>query len=167
MNTTPEIRLRLQRELPTIRSVAGWSAEDLADLLEISRQTIVNLENADELKMTVVQYRAIRSLIDDKAKEMESACDDTLNKVTRILVDMDDSAENIKKDIRKCAEHAKKESGRRAGAQATSFAVTQAITANTKLRDIPLGSLIGGAAILGELLYGKNKHDNGKEKSKK
>ena len=48
MNMSADAVERLRRDLPTIRNVVGWSAERLAELLEVSRVTIVNLENTEK-----------------------------------------------------------------------------------------------------------------------
>ena len=63
---------RLQRYLPLIRSCAGWTAQDLADKLEVSRQSISAWENYDfkngekGVKLSRIQYLAIRKLLDDE-----------------------------------------------------------------------------------------------------
>jgi len=67
-----EEAIRLQRHLPLFRACAGWTAKDLADKLEVSRQSISAWENysADGnkkgVKMTAIQYYAIRKLLDDE-----------------------------------------------------------------------------------------------------
>ena len=64
--------IRLQRHLPLFRACAGWTAKDLAEKLEVSRQSISAWENYDErtpkkgVKMTAIQYYAIRKLLDDE-----------------------------------------------------------------------------------------------------
>ena len=69
--------IRLQRHLPLFRACAGWTAKDLAERLEVSRQSISAWENYDErvskkgVKMTAIQYYAIRKLLDDEiAKDL-------------------------------------------------------------------------------------------------
>ena len=69
--------IRLQRHLPLFRACAGWTAKDLADRLEVSRQSISAWENYDEhaskkgVKLTAIQYFAIRKLLDDEiAKDL-------------------------------------------------------------------------------------------------
>ena len=56
---------RLQSNLYTIRQLAGWSADDLGELLDLTKQTIYNLERGKP-KMSLVQYLAIRTIIDDE-----------------------------------------------------------------------------------------------------
>lgn len=60
----------LQENLSTLRKLAGWSAQDLAQMLGVSRATIVNLENLDRSKMSRMQYLAIRSLFGAHAEEL-------------------------------------------------------------------------------------------------
>lgn len=65
MKTDKETIEKLRRDLPTIRNLAGWSAARLADLLGVTRATIVTIENT-EYKMSVIQYLAIRKLLDEE-----------------------------------------------------------------------------------------------------
>ena len=53
---------RLQNNLPLLRSSANWSVSEFADLLGVTRQTVNNLEKKDPIKMSKIQYLAIRSL---------------------------------------------------------------------------------------------------------
>ena len=45
---------RLQKYLSVIRTSAGWSASELGEKLDVSRQMISNLENGHN-KMTMMQ----------------------------------------------------------------------------------------------------------------
>ncbi len=78
---------RLQKYLSIIRTSAGWSASELGEKLDVSRQMISNLENGRN-KMTKMQYLAIRQVL---AEEIEQSSDngDTqmLQDVIRVLVD--------------------------------------------------------------------------------
>lgn len=58
---------RLQKNLGAIRKIIGWTAQELADMLDITKQTMSNLETG-RTKMSFVQYLAIRSLIDAEAQ---------------------------------------------------------------------------------------------------
>lgn len=80
---------RLQKHLALIRTCAGWSATELGDKLEVSRQMISNLENGRNT-MTMMQYRAIRNVLTD---EFEASPEDTqmLKDVIRVLVDEPES----------------------------------------------------------------------------
>ena len=56
-------RIRLQKSLPLIRKIAGWTSADLGELIGVTKQTISNLEN-ERNPMTKTQYIAIRAMID-------------------------------------------------------------------------------------------------------
>ena len=56
---------KLQENLFTIRQLAGWNAEDLAAILDVTKQTIYNLERGKP-EMSIIQYYAIRKVIDDE-----------------------------------------------------------------------------------------------------
>ena len=62
-NTEKEMIERLQDNLSIIRKIAGWSTEDLASKISVTKQTISNLENK-KTPMTLIQYIAIRAFID-------------------------------------------------------------------------------------------------------
>lgn len=83
-----EEAVRLQRHLPLFRTCAGWTAKDLAEILEVSRQTISAWENYSDtgkkgVKLSAGYYLAIRKLLDDEiAKDTE---DDRALKKQHIL----------------------------------------------------------------------------------
>lgn len=54
---------RMQDNLYTIRQLAGWSAEELAERLDVTKQTVYNLERGKP-KMSWVQYLALTKLIE-------------------------------------------------------------------------------------------------------
>lgn len=62
---------RMQQQLQLLRTCAGWTAKDLADQLEVSRQTISAWENYDfknkkGVKLSKIQYLAIKKLLEDE-----------------------------------------------------------------------------------------------------
>jgi hypothetical protein len=71
--------LKLQKNLPIIRNLAGWTAEDLGN--------ITNIEKSDTLSMTKTQYIAIRAVLDF---EIEQSHNKTLAEAIAVLVDADD-----------------------------------------------------------------------------
>ena len=81
----------LQKYLSVIRTSAGWSAAELGNRLDVSRQMVSNLETGRN-KMTRMQYLAIRQVL---AEEIECSrdADDTrmLEDVIRVFVDDYDS----------------------------------------------------------------------------
>ncbi len=92
MKTDKETIEKLRRDLPTIRNLAGWSAARLADLLGVTRATIVTIENT-EYKMSVIQYLAIRKLLDEEIKDSSNQ---KLAAAIDILVDSEDVSESDK-----------------------------------------------------------------------
>jgi transcriptional regulator with XRE-family HTH domain len=83
-----DVRVKcLQKYLSLIRTSAGWSATELGEKLDVSRQMISNLENGRN-KMTMMQYLAIRQVLAEEI-ERSSNNDDTqmLKDVIRVLVD--------------------------------------------------------------------------------
>ena len=90
--------IRLQRHLPLFRACAGWTAKELADKLEVSRQSISAWENFDPksnkkgVRLTAIQYYAIRKLLDDEiAKDLSDKVSDRkqhiLGTLLEVLVD--------------------------------------------------------------------------------
>lgn len=88
--------IRLQRHLPLFRTCAGWTAKDLADKLEVSRQSVSAWENYDGntkgVKLSKAYYLAIRQILesavscdvlDEKAKKKKHI----LGTMLEVLVD--------------------------------------------------------------------------------
>lgn len=88
---------RLQQYLPLLRTCAGWKAKDLAEKLDVSRQTISAWENYSEgqgkkgVKLIALHYYAIRKLLDDEiARDIPDDADRTdhiLGILLEVLVD--------------------------------------------------------------------------------
>ena len=72
---------RLQSNLKTLRKTAGWTTEELAARLDLTKQTISNLETGRS-EMTFVQYIAIRHVLDDEAET------NTENTILPIIIDI-------------------------------------------------------------------------------
>lgn len=78
---------RLQQNLAAIRKIAGWTAEQLADKIGVTKQTISNLET-EKSPMNLTQYIAIRAILDH---EIETNKENTvLPQVITILLDKGD-----------------------------------------------------------------------------
>ena len=58
---------KLQHNLPSLRKLAGWTAEDLAKKVGVTKQTISNLETG-RTSMNKMQYIALRSILDYEAR---------------------------------------------------------------------------------------------------
>jgi len=61
-NRDSQVQL-LQQNLATIRKIAGWTAEQLAEKIGVTKQTISNLETG-RTSMNLTQYIAIRTILD-------------------------------------------------------------------------------------------------------
>lgn len=96
MNVSKEKMLRLQKNLPIIRNLAGWTAEDLGNNIGVTRQTITNIEKSDTLSMTKTQYIATRAVLD---YEISNSSNKTLSDAIAVLVDADDLTEDQEKKI--------------------------------------------------------------------
>ena len=125
MDNIQEKISRLQFSLSTLRKVAGWSAEELARLLNVTRQTIVNLETG-QTKMTQIQYIAIRSILEAEA---QSKNNETLAKLIIMMVDQDDISDEKREELKKTVDGAVINVGRRVGSAAASQAAISAIMA--------------------------------------
>ena len=155
VNTDKATIERLRKDLPTIRNIVGWSAEYLASLLDVSRVTIVNLENTEN-KMTTIQYLAIRALLQEEITVNKNK---TLESVLKVLVDRDNVPERMKQELRDQAALAAKTVGRKAGSAAIGKAASESVgpivektLGELKLSEIPPETILRGQAIVDELL---------------
>ena len=114
---------RLQENLSSIRKVASWSADSLAEMLGVTRQTVVNLENSN-VKMSKTQYIAIRALLDAEVRRSDNQ---TLGKVIEILVDDETVSTDEKDEIKKTISNTADSVGRRMGSVAIGTAVGAAL----------------------------------------
>lgn len=114
---------RFQSNLSTFRKVAGWTAEDLGNKLDLSRQTIMNLETK-KIQMTKVQYIAFRSIFEAEAAARPN---ETLGQVISILVDHDDIPEKQKEELKETVDAAVSRVGPRAGIAAASKSAISAL----------------------------------------
>lgn len=101
-NVNAKMLMKMQTNLLVIRKIMNWKQQDLADKLDVTRQTIIRIES--ERKRIIIkktQYIAIRLLIE---KEISKIVDDEerANKskmVSAILGDYDDMDDEIKKNV--------------------------------------------------------------------
>lgn len=118
---TDENRMRLQKYLPVIRKVAGWTSEELGELIGVTKQTISNIEN-NRTKMTKTQYIAIRAMID---YEINTNKDNTmLAQIVNLLLDSEEFSEEdqVKIDTAMAYVTGAKEKGLSSAAIATGMA---------------------------------------------
>lgn len=83
---------KFQRNLETLRQIAGWTAEDVAEKIGVNKQTIRNLELAVKAgrdgkpEMSKLQYIGLRSVF-----ECEASTNDLLGKVMPILLNPEEA----------------------------------------------------------------------------
>lgn len=77
---------RLKEYLPLIRVCAGWSAADLASKLGVSRSQVSNIETSEK-PMTMMQYLAIRQVLDQEIRQSDEEEVRMLEDVIKVLVD--------------------------------------------------------------------------------
>ena len=82
---------RLQKNLSSIRKIAGWTAEVLGNKIGVTKQTISNLENS-KTPMNFTQYIAIRSVLDAEIEQNKE--NKVLPQVIAILLDSGDELDN-------------------------------------------------------------------------
>lgn len=93
---------RLQKNLSLLRLTCGMTVQNMADELDVNRQTISNLESGTN-KMTKIQYLAIRSLFSFKINDQKD--NEMLQYLLYYLVDHPDELDDEKRI--KILEHAK------------------------------------------------------------
>lgn len=74
----------VQENLGELRKIAGWTAENLAEKLDVTKQTISNLETG-KVQMSRMQYIAIRSVF--SCEMFINKQNATLRKVIEVLFD--------------------------------------------------------------------------------
>lgn len=89
---------RFQEHIVLIRQLAGWTAEEFANKIGITRQTMSNIEN-NKSKLSKTQYIAMRFVLKEliaypyansskkKGKQKEEGTDDILAWVLEMIVD--------------------------------------------------------------------------------
>ena len=85
---------KLTENLPAIRKVAGWSSEELGELIGVTKQTISNIETR-KTKMSKTQYIAIRTIIDYEIQEKPDNV--LLPQIVNVLLNNDDTEDDIRK----------------------------------------------------------------------
>ncbi|HFI0114693.1 TPA: helix-turn-helix transcriptional regulator [Streptococcus suis] len=121
---------RLQKNLSSVRKIAGWTTEVLGEKIGVTKQTISNLENK-KTPMNFTQYIAIRAVLD---AEIENNKENTvLPDVITILLDSeeeldDDTYEEVQKSVSQVAASAA--GGVSGVALATIFAALVPIAGN-------------------------------------
>jgi DNA-binding XRE family transcriptional regulator len=85
----------LQKNLSIIRKTAGWTSEQLGEMIGVTKQSISNLENW-KTSMTLIQYIAIRTIIDFEI--LTNKENTVLPQVVDILLDRDEKYTDEKRE---------------------------------------------------------------------
>lgn len=86
----------LQKYLPMLQKLYGWTMKQLGDRIGVAKQTISNLEHGNP-KMTKLQYIAIRSVFESEANER---FDEEKENLLKILYLVCDNYEDISEEQR-------------------------------------------------------------------
>lgn len=89
----------LQENLKLIRRSAGWTIEEMANKIGVTKQTIINLEGLKS-KMTKTTYIAIRAVLSDEMNTHPDECK-MLYDILDIFVDNPDKYSEELRDILK------------------------------------------------------------------
>jgi len=98
-----ELKIRkLQKNLPLLRKIAGWSMADLGERTGVTKQTISNWENnLDKHKMTPIQYEGIMRIfekeVEKRKKESNDKDIDLLEQIFEIIFEENLTDEQEKK----------------------------------------------------------------------
>lgn len=112
---------RFRSELRIIRRIAGWSMDDLARLLNVTRQTVYLMEHTPG-RMSRVNYLAIRMLL---LQEYEMYHKDILPMVVSVLIDRHDVTEQERQMIRDTVVTNCERLGTKAGSEAIAKSISQ------------------------------------------
>ncbi len=101
VSADPEIR-RFQRNMETLRKVAGLSAEELGRTIGVSKQTIRNMEAADPAAaISTDNYINLRNAIEDVADQHEGRGDHLLRETIEVLLnDPSEKEDEAEKEAR-------------------------------------------------------------------
>lgn len=131
---------RMKKYLPILRKAAGWKAEDLGELIGVTRQTITSLEKNEDYKMTKTQYIALRAVFYREAQRTE-------NKHLEYLIDLlilkDDFTEEETKEINAAVDKVNEQTGR----SVNSAAVLAGMSAMLGMFGYALGGLPAAASL--------------------
>ena len=135
---------RFQDNLPTIRKLYGWTIEELAVKIGVTKQTISNIENR-KTELSRVQYIALRAVFEAEAINRPEEERDFLINIISKLIDSD-SLEDIDEQV-KTENNAKIIASAIAGGAGLSAAIA-AIGLLTPAAPVA-ASFIAGSAIVG------------------
>ncbi len=134
---------RLQDNLSIIRQLLGWSAAELARILDVSKQTISNIEN-HRSPITKMQYIAIRSVIEEEISRRPDDEKVYLSNAISLLLDEHD--EISKEDKEKALNETKLLAAATAGGAAALAGATAASMTIGSASLLPVVGALGGMA---------------------
>jgi transcriptional regulator with XRE-family HTH domain len=142
MDIADEKRIKLfQKNLGTIRKVAGWTAERFGEEIGVTRQTISNLEKG-RTPMTKTQYLACRAVLTYEIAESENQ---GLAQVIRTLVD--EPAESTTADVPNAQPFSETGEQEIAAVTTGTIAGLSALTAALAVGVSPFAAVVGTAAV--------------------
>ena len=150
MNVSEEKMLRLQKNLPIIRNLAGWTAEDLGKNIGVTRQTITNIEKSDTLSMTKTQYIATRAVLD---YEISNSSNKTLSDAIAVLVDADDLTEDQEKKINETISNISETKSRRMRDKIVLESVATMIATIGVISGLSMGQALKKSSSIPKWLY--------------
>ncbi len=87
----------LQKNLVLIRKTAGWTAEDLADKIGVTKPTILNIEKEENpTPMSTPIYIAIMTVLADTIEEREE--NDILRSVLGLIFESEELSDDNRED---------------------------------------------------------------------
>lgn len=144
---------KLQSGLPLIRRAGGWSAEELGDMIGVTKQTISNLEN-NKTRMSKTQYIALRAVLDYEIADRPD--DKLLSSTLNLCMNSDELPEDEKKKAKAFVEGAAKTKLDNATVVAGLSALIGVVAAEAIVMGPAAGAVIGAAgAWLGRIIKPK------------
>lgn len=156
---------QLQKNLPMLRKLYGWTMEQLADRIGVTKQTVSNLEHGSP-KMTQIQYIAIRSIFEAEANNRDE--DERLNLLRILSLICDDNPEITDEQREKTLEMSNVIAGAAAsGVAVTAGVLTSSLSSLGIVAAIPaVGPILGSVTVgawISRMLKAKKESEN-KEK---
>lgn len=141
---------KLTDGLSAIRKIAGWSSEELGDLIGVTKQTISNIETRKS-KMSKTQYIAIRAIIDSEIVDHPE--NELLPQIVELLLNGEDTPEdNRKAQATKKMIDSLTKTAITGGAVAGLSAFISALCGGVTVGSIAIpGAIIGGTAWIKEI----------------
>lgn len=140
VSADPEIR-RFQRNLETLRKLAGWSADQLGEKVNLSKQTIRNMEAIDpKAEISAENYIKLRKVLEAEANSRAEQGDQLLRQAIDVLLNAEEPEEVEEREEQKNRELIQTVAkARKGGAKSTE-------TRTVMLSLFP--KILSGAAIL-------------------